>query len=95
MSENQVKRIYLGIGSNLGNKRENIEKAKFQLIQNDIRILKSSSYYETLSWPNPRNPKFLNIVLEVSTILSPTKLLKKCKQIEAHLGRKKYKKCTS
>ena len=76
MLENQVKRIYLGIGSNLGNKRENIEKAKFQLIQNNIRILKSSSYYETLSWPNPRNPKFLNIVLEVSTILSPTKLLK-------------------
>ena len=92
MSENQVKRIYLGIGSNLGNKRENIEKAKFQLIQNDIRILKSSSYYETLSWPNPRNPKFFNIVLEVSTILSPTKLLKKCKQIEAHLGRKKNTK---
>ena len=89
MSENQVKNIYLGIGSNLGNKRENIEKAKFQLIQNNIKILKSSSYYETLSWPNPKNPKFFNIVLEVSTILSPEKLLNKCKQIEANLGRKK------
>ena len=31
--ENQAKSVYLGIGSNLGNKKENIEKAKFQLIK--------------------------------------------------------------
>ena len=56
--ENQVKSIYLGIGSNLGNRKKNIESAKFQLIQNNIIILKSSSYYETLSWPNPKNQNF-------------------------------------
>ena len=39
-SENQVRSIYLGIGSNLGNKINNIEKAKFHLIQNKIEILK-------------------------------------------------------
>ena len=38
MAENQVKNVYLGIGSNLGNKKNNIEKAKFELIQNDIWI---------------------------------------------------------
>ena len=38
MSENLVNTIYLGIGSNLGNRRKNIELAKFKLIQNDIRI---------------------------------------------------------
>tara|TARA_B100001063_G_scaffold91763_1_gene85383 strand:- start:1681 stop:2178 length:498 start_codon:yes stop_codon:yes gene_type:complete len=89
MLENQVNSIYLGIGSNLGNKINNIEKAKFRLSQNNIKILKSSSYYESFSWPNTRNPKFINIVLEVYTKLTPLKLLKKCKDIEIELGRKK------
>ncbi len=89
MLENQVNSIYLGIGSNLGNKINNIEKAKFKLSQNNIKILKSSSYYESFSWPNTRNPKFINIVLEVYTKLTPLKLLKKCKDIEIELGRKK------
>ena len=87
--ENQVRSIYLGIGSNLGNKKSNIEKAKFKLFQSNIKILKSSSYYESLSWPNPNNPKFLNIVLKISTNLKPLDLLKLCKEIEIFLGRKK------
>ena len=90
--ENQVKFVYLGIGSNLGNKKNNIEKAKFMLIQNNIKILLSSNYYETLSWPNPKNPKFLNIVLKISTYLKPLDLLKRCKKIELMLGRKKTPK---
>ena len=69
--ENQVRSIYLGIGSNLGNRKKNIEKAKFQLIKNNIKILKSSSYYESLSWPDPKKPKFLNIVLEIFTNQNP------------------------
>ena len=89
MLENQVKPIYIAIGSNLGNRRNNIEKAKFELIQNDILILKTSSYYESLSWPNPDNPKFLNIVLKIFTNLSPLRLLTICKKIEKKLGRKK------
>ena len=89
MLENQAKTVYLGIGSNLGNKKRNIEKAKFKLIQNNILIKKSSNYYETLSWPNPKNPKFLNIVLKVKTNLTPVKLLHICKKIEVFLGRKK------
>ena len=89
MLENQAKTVYLGIGSNLGNKKRNIEKAKFELIQNNIWIEKSSNYYETLSWPNPKNPKFLNIVLKIKTNLIPVKLLHICKKIEVFLGRKK------
>ena len=81
--------IYLGIGSNLGNKRLNIEKAKFKIIENDIKILQSSNYYESLSWPNKKNPKFLNIVLKISTNLKPTKLIKIFQNIENSLGRKK------
>ena len=90
--ENQAKYVYLGIGSNLGNKKDNIEKTKFQLIKNNITILQSSSYYESISWPNPKNPKFINIVLRVSTKLNPEELLKKCKEIEKSLGRKKSTK---
>ena len=87
--ENQVKSIYLGIGSNLGNKKRNIEQAKFKLSENNIKILQSSSFYKSLSWPNPNNPKFLNIVIRIKTNLKPTKLLNLCKEIEKNLGRKK------
>ena len=92
MSEDLVNSIYLGIGSNLGNKRLNIERTKFNLIMNNIKILKCSSYYESLSWPNPNNPKFLNIVLEIDTNFTPFELIKKCKEIEKKLGRKKLPK---
>ena len=88
-SENLVKFVYLAIGSNLGNKRMNIERAKYELSQKNIKILESSSYYESLSWPNPKNPKFLNIVLKISTNIKPLVLLEICKKIEEKLGRKK------
>ena len=65
--ENLVKPIYLGIGSNLGNRKNNIEKAKSILIKENIKIINTSSYYESLSWPNPKKPKFLNIVLKIIT----------------------------
>ena len=92
MSEKQAKIIYLSIGSNLGNRKKNIEKTKFRLYSKGINIIKSSNYYETLSWPNPNNPKFYNIILKVSSDLKILELLKICKQIETSLGRKKAPK---
>ena len=92
MSEKQAKIIYLSIGSNLGNRKKNIEKTKFELYSKGVNIIKSSSYYETLSWPNPNNPKFYNIILKVSSDLKILELLKICKQIETSLGRKKAPK---
>ena len=87
--ENQVNSIYLAIGSNLGNRKNNIEIAKFILLQNDIKISQFSNYYESLSWPNPKFPKYLNIVLKVVTKFKPIELLQICKNIEILLGRKK------
>lgn len=81
--------IYLGIGSNLGNKINNIEKTKYFLKLNGINIIKSSSYYETSSWPDPSKPKFINIVIQSNTKLSPKKYLSIIKSIEKKLGRKK------
>ena len=90
--EKQVKPIYLGIGSNLGNKKYNIERAKIELLKNEIKIVSSSNFYQSLSWPNPNNPEFLNIVIEIKTNLNPSKLLKICKEIETYLGRKRAPK---
>ena len=84
--------IYIGIGSNLGNRIENITKTKYFLDLNGINITKSSSYYETLSWPDPNKPKFINIVVQSNTKASPEKLLKIFKSIEKKLGRKKKSK---
>jgi 2-amino-4-hydroxy-6-hydroxymethyldihydropteridine diphosphokinase len=81
--------LYIGIGSNLGNRINNIEKAKSFLILNGINITKSSSYYETLSWPDENKPKFINIVVQSDTKYSPKKLLDNFKYIEKKLGRKK------
>ena len=91
-SENLVNTVYLGIGSNLGSRINNIEKAKSLLFENNIIFVSISSYYETLSWPNPSNPKFINIVLKIKTLLKPIELLNLCKSIEAKLGRKKSPK---
>ena len=90
--ENQVKKVFLAIGSNMGNRFQNIELAKIKLSNNKIKIVKSSSFYETLSWPNVNNPKFLNIVLKVETNLQPLNLLDLCKKIEKSLGRKKSRR---
>ena len=92
MSEKQAKIIYLSVGSNLGNRKKNIEKTKFELYSKGINIIRSSNYYETLSWPNPQNPKFYNIILKASSDLKILELLKICKQIETSLGRKKAPK---
>ena len=89
ISENLVNIVYLGIGSNLGNKRRNIENAKYLLEKNSIKIVKSSNIYETYSWPNKNHPKFYNIVIKIITKLKPTNLFFTIKNIEKKIGRKK------
>jgi len=81
--------VYIGIGSNLGNRIKNINKAKYLLSLNGINILKSSSYYESLSWPDRSQPKFINIVIQLDTDISPQKILQISQTIENKLGRKK------
>ena len=81
--------IYIGIGSNLGNRISNIEKAKYLLNLNGVKIVKKSNYYESLSWPNPTKPKFINIVVKSNSNFSPQKLIKIFQLIEKKLGRKK------
>ncbi len=90
--EKQAKFVFIAIGSNKGNRKLNIELAKFKLQKDSIKIIKSSSNYETPSWPDPSKPKFINIVIKIKTILSPKELLNVCQKIELELGRKRFKK---
>jgi len=54
----------------------------------EIKIIKTSSYYETVSWPDPSFPKFINAVLLIKTKLNQFELFKIIKSIEKKLGRK-------
>ncbi|MBI4654594.1 MAG: 2-amino-4-hydroxy-6-hydroxymethyldihydropteridine diphosphokinase [Nitrospirae bacterium] len=80
-------RAYIGIGSNLGNREENCERAINLLIKNDIEILKRSSMIETEPWGIKDQPKFINMAIEIETCLKPEDLLHLLKKIETRIGR--------
>ena len=91
-SENPVNLAYLAIGSNLGNKINNIDIAKVKLEKYKIKIIKCSSNYISESWPNPSMPKYINIIIKIKTSLSPLELLKICNLVELELGRVRGKR---
>ena len=88
--------IFLGLGSNLsssfGDRFENIDLAISYLEGYKIIIKKKSSYYESLSYPNKANPKFINIVAEVETHLPLEDLTSVLIFVEEKLERKRNKK---
>ena len=90
--ENRAKIVYLAIGSNLGNRIHNINIAKAKLELQNVKIIKCSGNYESLSWPKIQNPKFINIVIKIETLLLPEELLIICNKIENELGRTKTSK---
>lgn len=81
--------VYLGIGSNLGDREANIQRALSLLSENGMHILKQSSLMETAPVGGPPQGNYLNAALKVETALAPEKLLKVLKSIERKLGRKK------
>jgi len=82
-------RVYLGIGSNLGNRKQNINKALALLEENKIKVKKVSHIIETEPVGGPKQDKFLNAALQAETILKPRQLLNKLKEIEKKLGRRR------
>ena len=83
--------IVLNIGSNLdstrGNRFFNLKKTIELIKLEKIEIIKISSIYETPSYPDKKNPKFLNMGLEVRCNHSPEELIKKFNKIEKNLQR--------
>ena len=88
--------IFLGIGSNLsssfGDRFKNIDLAISFLETYKINIIKKSSFYETFSYPNKNNPKFINSVVAVETKLPPVDLMLVLISVEEKLERKRNKK---
>jgi GTP cyclohydrolase-4 len=82
-----VTTAYLGLGSNLGDRKYNLARA-LELLMNYLVVEQVSSVYETEPVGYKEQPLFLNIVCRISTELSPEKLLRLAKKIEAELGRK-------
>ena len=80
--------IYLSLGSNIGNRKKNLEKALTELSNNNISKIKVSSLYETEP-VGPKQRNFYNIAGKFKTNLNPQDLLKVLKQIEQNLGRTK------
>ena len=88
--------IILGIGSNLnstlGDRFKNIELAISYLKSYKIQILNISSFYETPSYPDKKNPKFINIVVNISTNFPPEDLASSLISIEEKLERRRIYK---
>lgn len=83
-----MNRIYLGLGSNIGDTRENLDKA-VELIKDKVKVLSQSSYYETEPVGYKDQDWFLNVVIEGETNLSPEELLKFTQGIESKMKRVK------
>jgi len=83
--------IFVNIGSNLssekGDRFFNLKKSLELIELENIKIIQISSIYETPSYPNEKNPKFLNIGLEIKCNYSPNNLIKKFNKIEKKLQR--------
>ena len=80
--------VHLGIGSNIGDRQANCERALELLGGRGIKIKKVSSMYETRPWGLKEQPDFINMAAEAETDLSPEELLDALKGIEKEMGRK-------
>ncbi len=79
---------YLGLGSNLGDRRAQLQAAAEDLWVHGVRAIASSSVYETEPvGAVPDQPAFLNACLRIETALGPEALLDACKAVERALGR--------
>lgn len=79
--------VYLGLGTNLGDRQANLEAA-CKALETRLQVLAKSSVYETPPWGYLDQPKFLNMALKAQTDLSPVELLKLLKELETSLGRR-------
>jgi 2-amino-4-hydroxy-6-hydroxymethyldihydropteridine diphosphokinase len=83
---NKIILYYLGLGSNLGDRRRHIADAVI-FLQNCGRLVRKSALYETSPVDMPASGQFLNMVLALQSRLNPHELLATCKEHEAAQGR--------
>ncbi|MDR0444682.1 MAG: 2-amino-4-hydroxy-6-hydroxymethyldihydropteridine diphosphokinase [Puniceicoccales bacterium] len=81
-------RVYLSLGNNLGDRKENLREAITHL-QKDFELFAISSLWETEPWGNVRQASFLNLVLGLNVYGSIGEFFARCQAIEQALGKKK------
>jgi 2-amino-4-hydroxy-6-hydroxymethyldihydropteridine diphosphokinase len=79
--------VLLGLGTNLGDRLANLDRA-LALLEADCGPLQRSPVYETAPWGDLDQPAFLNLVARSETTLAPLDLLARCKEVERQLGRR-------
>ena len=84
-----MKTVYIALGSNLGDRAENLRQAREQLQSNNLRVTRASSVYETAPRELLDQPWFLNQVVEAETTLFPRQLLARLQGIEKEMGRQR------
>ena len=81
--------VYLGLGTNLGNKEANLRTAIYKLQERIGKQVSLSSFYETAPWGFESDHSFLNAAVGLETNLSPIEILHITQEIEKELGRTK------
>jgi 2-amino-4-hydroxy-6-hydroxymethyldihydropteridine diphosphokinase len=82
----------IGLGSNIGNKTGNIDRAVAILTRNgDIRVVRQSRKYRSEPWGVLDQDWFVNACLAVATELSARELLQRCQQVEKDMGRQRLR----
>src|SRR5687768_7954533 len=88
MENEPTERVFLGLGSNLGEREENIRQALNRIeALPGTRVIRSSTLHETPPWGVTDQPSFLNAAAELRTTLEPEALLDAIKAIEVEVGR--------
>lgn len=84
-----MKRVFLCLGSNLGDRAGNVRRALEDLAPEGIEVRRVSSFYRTEPVDYKQQPWFINCVAEVATELLPLQLLKAVQRVERNLGRRR------
>ena len=79
--------VFLGIGTNLGNRGNNLKEAVSLIEEHIGQVLKSSFIYETEPWGFQSGDEFLNMVVKVETKLIPSGIMERILMIESLMGR--------
>jgi|SRR5690606_40143241 2-amino-4-hydroxy-6-hydroxymethyldihydropteridine diphosphokinase len=86
------KKVFLSLGSNMGNREENLSKAISMLENKDNKVLAMSKVYVTGAWGLTDQPDFLNQAVLMETCLNPRQLLDFLLGIEKNMGRERKQK---
>ena len=87
--------VYLGLGSNLGNRRVLLKRAVRLIGERVGKVMRQSTFIETEPWGFESANKFLNAVILCETGMSPREVLEATQQIERNMGRQKMVHGTS